>query len=136
MRLLSSVADFVSTSTVTESPGSSTLRVCGPVSIRMRTGTRCTIFVKLPVAFSGGKSANCAPVPGEKLDDAVQVRALERVDVQRRRLADTHAAHLRFLEVRFEIDGLHRHDRHEARARLHVLADAHGAVPTRPASGL
>ncbi len=33
----------------------------------MRTGTRCTTLVKLPVAFSGGSRANCAPVPGEKL---------------------------------------------------------------------
>ena len=31
------------------------------------TGMRCTILVKLPVAFSGGSSANWAPVPGEKL---------------------------------------------------------------------
>ena len=28
----------------------------------MRTGTRCTTFVKLPVALSGGSSANFAPV--------------------------------------------------------------------------
>ena len=28
----------------------------------MRTGTRCTTFVKLPVALSGGSSANFEPV--------------------------------------------------------------------------
>ena len=28
------------------------------------TGTRCTIFVKLPVALSGGSSANCEPLAG------------------------------------------------------------------------
>jgi len=33
----------------------------------MRTGTRCTILVKLPVAFSGGSTLNWAPVAGAKL---------------------------------------------------------------------
>ena len=28
------------------------------------TGTRCTTFVKLPVALSGGRSANCDPLAG------------------------------------------------------------------------
>ena len=31
---------------------------------RTRTGTRCTTLVKLPVAFSGGRSENWAPVAG------------------------------------------------------------------------
>ena len=30
----------------------------------IRTGTRCTTFVKLPVALSGGSRANRAPVAG------------------------------------------------------------------------
>ena len=29
-----------------------------------RTGTRCTTFTQLPVAFSGGSSENCEPVLG------------------------------------------------------------------------
>jgi len=33
----------------------------------MRTGTRCTILVKLPVAFSGGMTLKTAPVPGARL---------------------------------------------------------------------
>ena len=33
----------------------------------MRTGTRCTILVKLPVALSGGSSENSAPLAGAKL---------------------------------------------------------------------
>ena len=33
----------------------------------MRTGTRCTILVKLPVAFSGGSTLNTAPVAGARL---------------------------------------------------------------------
>jgi hypothetical protein len=31
---------------------------------RTRTGTRCTIFVKLPVAFSAGSTLKVAPVAG------------------------------------------------------------------------
>ena len=34
---------------------------------RMRTGSRCTIFVKLPVALSGGSSVNTEPAPAEML---------------------------------------------------------------------
>ena len=34
----------------------------------MRTATRCTTLVKLPVALSGGSSENCAPEAGE-IDD-------------------------------------------------------------------
>ena len=30
----------------------------------MRTGTRCTTLTQLPLAFCGGRIANCAPVPG------------------------------------------------------------------------
>jgi hypothetical protein len=33
----------------------------------MRTGSRSTILVKLPVALSGGSSENTAPEAGEKL---------------------------------------------------------------------
>src|SRR5438270_272623 len=33
----------------------------------MRTGIRCTTFVKLPVALSGGSSENFAPVAGDRL---------------------------------------------------------------------
>src|SRR4029077_4251306 len=36
-------------------------------SKRILTGTRCTIFVKFPVALSGGSRANTAPVPDWKL---------------------------------------------------------------------
>src|SRR3954452_9735314 len=36
-------------------------------SSRIFTGTRWTILVKLPVAFSGGRSANSAPDPGARL---------------------------------------------------------------------
>jgi len=29
-----------------------------------RSGMRCTTFTQLPLAFCGGRIANCAPVPG------------------------------------------------------------------------
>ena len=35
-----------------------------PASKTMRTGTRCTTLTQLPLAFCGGRIANCAPVPG------------------------------------------------------------------------
>src|ERR1041384_5803158 len=34
---------------------------------RTRTGTRCTTLVKLPVALSGGRRENRAPVAGDRL---------------------------------------------------------------------
>src|ERR1700760_392834 len=33
-------------------------------SKKIRSGTRCTTFTQLPLAFCGGRIANCAPVPG------------------------------------------------------------------------
>ena len=41
----------------------------------MRTGTRCTTLVKLPVAFSGGSSENTAPEAGAS-DDTVPSNSL------------------------------------------------------------
>jgi len=35
-----------------------------PESKVIRTGTRCTTLTQLPLAFCGGRIANCAPVPG------------------------------------------------------------------------
>ena len=66
----------------------------------MRTGTRCTILVKLPVAFSGGITLKTAPVPGARLSDvAVEDVARQHVGDDRRRLAGHHAGELVFLEV-------------------------------------
>src|SRR6516165_7163941 len=56
---------FVSTLIVVERPGRSSPSLAS--SSPMRTGTRCTILVKLPVAFSGGITLNTAPVPGARL---------------------------------------------------------------------
>ena len=50
--------------TTTDMPGRSTCFAVDAGSSAIRTGTRCTILVKLPVAFSGGSTLNCAPVAG------------------------------------------------------------------------
>jgi hypothetical protein len=47
----------------TEMPSGSGKSGLSPLSIRILTGTRCTIFTKLPVAFSGGKAVNFEPDP-------------------------------------------------------------------------
>ena len=101
---------------------------------RMRTGTRWTIFVKLPVAFSGGSSANARPCRGEAVDHAGQRAVRQRV-VQFDGLADAHVADLRFLEVRDEVDRVDGHDGQQARAGLHVLTDAHGAIADAAGEG-
>src|SRR5581483_3826305 len=53
----------VSISTVTLIPERSRC-VSSFLSKAIRTGTRCTTFTQLPVAFCGGSIANSAPVPG------------------------------------------------------------------------
>src|SRR4029077_3242770 len=60
-------ADRVSTLTVVDRPGRSAWSIASPGSSSMRTGTRCTILVKFPVAFSGGMTLKTAPVPGATL---------------------------------------------------------------------
>ncbi len=57
----------VSTITSVERPGSSLPASAPGSGMRIFTGTRCTILVKLPVAFSGGSRANLAPVAGARL---------------------------------------------------------------------
>ncbi len=57
-------APLVRTVALTESPGRSR-SAAWPESRTIFTGTRCTIFVKLPVALSGGSKANCEPLAGD-----------------------------------------------------------------------
>src|SRR5262249_45427436 len=53
----------VRTVTTAEMPGRSfEVRVASSSAIL--TGTRCTTFVKFPVALSGGSKANCEPLAG------------------------------------------------------------------------
>ena len=49
------------------------------------------------------------------------------VGVQRHRLADAHAAQLHFLEIGLDPDAVQRDQRHQHRARRHMLADLHRA---------
>src|SRR5262249_2264945 len=62
-----SAAGRVSTLTVVERPGRNSPSRASASSRAMRTGTRCTILVNLPVAFSGGMTLKIAPVPGARL---------------------------------------------------------------------
>src|SRR5262249_20084553 len=55
------------TRATTERPGRNVASSATLPSSRIRTGTRWTILVKLPVAFSGGITLNWAPVAGARL---------------------------------------------------------------------
>src|SRR5262249_26576896 len=57
----------VSTVAMVESPGRIMPRFESLSSSAIRTATRCTILVKLPVAFSGGMTLKTAPVAGARL---------------------------------------------------------------------
>src|SRR6478735_10564635 len=49
---------------ITDMPGRSSMRALLSLSSAIRTGMRCTTLVKLPVALSGGSSANSWPLAG------------------------------------------------------------------------
>src|SRR5438477_7480625 len=49
---------------ITDMPGRSSINALLAVSSAIRTGMRCTTLVKLPVALSGGSSANSWPLAG------------------------------------------------------------------------
>jgi hypothetical protein len=57
----------VSTETVVDRPGRRVPSRASESSKVIRTGTRWTILVKFPVAFSGGITLKIAPVPGAML---------------------------------------------------------------------
>ena len=95
----------------------------------IRTATRCTTLVKLPVALSGGSSENCAPEAGEidltdALDDPPAIGVHRDVDL----LTGMDLAELRFLEIGVDIDAVHRHQREQPHARLRVLPEFDRAV--------
>ena len=117
------------TLTVTDRPGRSRSKPACFGSKRIRTGTRWTIFVKLPVPGSNGSSANCEPEPGAKLSTVpVSSRSGIASTLMRRPLPGTHAAGLRLFEVGGDVEVVQRHQRHQARARLHVVALLHLAI--------
>ena len=47
--------------------------ICLGSSRLRRTGTRCTTFTQLPVAFCGGSKANSAPVAGLMLSTTADI---------------------------------------------------------------
>jgi hypothetical protein len=55
----------------------------------------------------------------------------EGVDIDRDRLARPHIGQLGLLVIRGDINGLQRHDRHQLRAGLDILADPQGAPADR-----
>ena len=66
----------------------------------MRTGTRCTTLTQFPLAFCGGRIANCAPVPG--LTAATMPRNVRPGKVSTEivdRLADAQMRDVGFLRV-------------------------------------
>ena len=54
----------LSASAITLRPGLSQPSAAAASGTAIRTGSRCTTLVKLPVAFSGGSRLNCAPEAG------------------------------------------------------------------------
>ena len=103
----------------------------------MRTGTRCTILVKLPVAFSGGSRLNTEPEAGATLSTVPSNVAVgEGVDGDRDRLAGPQLGELRLLEVGVDIDRVERHQAGSRCAGLHVVArPASARLPTTPSNG-
>ncbi len=96
---------------------------------RMRTGTRCTILVKLPVALSGGSSVNTEPAAGDMLSTTpVNLAVAIGVDRDRHRLAGPDALELRFLEIGVDIDVVERHHIAEPLPGLDEVAGVDQAV--------
>ena len=64
-------------------------------SSAMRTGTRCTTLIQLPVAFCAGSSAKAAPVPAPRPSTGRGTRpSCRRGRPSAHRLADAHVAQL------------------------------------------
>ena len=90
----------------------------------MRTATRCTTLVKLPVALSGGSSENCAPEAGETDDTTPSTTLPSSASTATSTFwPGRMLRELRLLEIGVDIGRVERHQRHQPRARLHELAD-------------
>ena len=108
----------------TESPERSGSRASASGAIAIRTVTRCTTLVKLPVALSGGSSENCAPEAGETDSTTPGTTPpVERIDRDVDLLSGADRVELGLLEIGVDVGRLHRHDRQQPRARHRVLAD-------------
>ena len=97
-------------------------------SMVILTGTRCTILVKLPVALSGGSSANSWPLAGAMLFTTPCTMVPGKVSTSSvTGWPAMHVGELRLLVVGADIDCPQRHHRHQLRAGLHVLPDPQAA---------
>ena len=102
---------------------------CWRRSSAILTGMRCTTLVKLPVALSGGSSANSWPLAGAMLSTWPCTILPGKISMAiSTALAFAHVGQLGFLEVCHHIGAGHRHQRHQLRAGLHELAGAQRAV--------
>jgi hypothetical protein len=74
----------VSTDATMERPGRSSPSSSTAGSTAIRTGTRCTILVKLPVAFSGGSRLNTAPEAAAMLSTVPVISRSGKASTRRR----------------------------------------------------
>ena len=99
-----------------------------PGSSTILTGIRCTTLVKLPVALSGGSSANSWPLAGAMLSTRPRngwPGKVSTVDLDL--LSGPDVGELGLLVVGDDIGRRNRHHRHQLRPRLDILADAQRA---------
>ena len=98
-------------------PGAQQPQVPSPSSTAMRTGTRCTILVKLPVAFCGGMTLNIAPVAGARLSTRpVNLRPGSTSATTLAGSPGTHPRQLVFLEIGVDPQPVRGDDRQQRRA--------------------
>ena len=95
----------------------------------MRTGSRCTILVKLPVALSGGSSENTEPEAGEKLSTVPWIVCSGSASTAiESGLAGPQACELRLLEVGGDVNLVERDEARQPLAGLHIVAGLHRAI--------
>jgi hypothetical protein len=101
---------------------------------RMRTGTRCTILVKLPVAFSGGKHAELRTGGGcEAVETTVEYPDLKAHRLRMlTRWPGLHVLELVFFEIGIDPQAAGRHHRQQLRASGGIRADPRTAVADDP----
>ena len=120
----------------TDIPGRTRVPSEGCSSSTIFTGTRCTTLVKLPVALSGGSSANVLPVPGDQAVHMAGEREVGKgVDSDASRLANPNVGHLGLLVVRDHPDVRERNDGDHLRADIDELAEPHLPLADQPIRG-
>ena len=101
----------------------------------MRTATRWTTLVKLPVALSGGSSENCDPRRERPKSRRLRSRG-RRANRWRRRLSGRGgSSELGLLKIGVDIGAGQRNQRQQTRARLDILAKLRRPLPTTPSNG-